>query len=136
MLYPVQYCIRQSVPHGSNYAFTVEEQLTVRWVAQPWIIFHNPICVSCRLKIDYTVSESGVFSDTFNVVDQVVAKDSILEWEVKKPLVQTSSRTSHSVTIYNNDGVDRTLYVLIVGWTDTKLVYNGTIYCIGAEDLP
>jgi len=136
MIYPCQYLVRTQILPGLNYQFVVEQQLTVRWLAEAWIIFHNPLTApNAGFKVVYSVAQSSVFSDTYTVVDETVTPGSIYEWEVKKPLVQSSSRTTHAVTMTNHDSVSRWMYCLITGWTDTKLTLPSTVYAIGAEGL-
>lgn len=133
MIYPVQILVRQDILAGDNYEFTAESVLPVRFVNDPWLIFHNKEGNDIELRIIYTAMQSSVFSDSFTLVDEVIPAGTIYQHNFKVPLVQENAHTVHSIRFKNGDTVQRTLYGIISGWTDTLVTQPGTVFAIGAN---
>ena len=101
MLIPIEYLVRQQLLAAGTYSFVVENLLTVRFAVDCALTFHNPFSSSSSIQINYTVAQSGVFSDTYDVADEVVVIDSVYTYQFKVPLVRTNSYKSHAVTMTN-----------------------------------
>lgn len=134
MIYPVSYLIRQEVlANGGEYIFTVEDQLSVRFVADAYLTFHNPNSANAEFKITYTVAKSAIFSDSFSIVDEIVPANNIYAYACKIPLIR-EGYFYHAVTMKNLDVThDYYLYTTITGWTDTKLTLPANLVAIGME---
>lgn len=130
MLYAVQLLLRQSVPNGTPYVFTLEDQVDIQAVMGASFRFYNPTAgadPSADFKIQVTVAKSGLFSDTYTLIDQNVPKGTTVVHEFDQPIVK-DSLTTHTITYTNNDvGGDRTLYGILSGWTDVKTVLSNYI---------
>jgi len=131
MIYAVQILVRQSVANGTPHVFTLEDQIDVQAVFGASFRFFNPATVgadpSADLKIQATVAQSGLFSDTYTVLDQNVPLDSTVVHQFDGPIVK-NSLTTHTITFTNNDvGGDKTLYGIFAGWTDVKTVLSNYI---------
>lgn len=128
MLYPVQILVRLTVNNASYVDFVVEDQLPVRQLFDAKFRFFNTSATTCSLRIQYTVAQSSVFSDTFTPVNEAVALGGVLNYDFSLPLIQDSLVT-HVVRYINGDTAPRVLYGIISGWTDVKQVlstYIGT----------
>lgn len=123
MIYGVQKLIRYEVDAGGTYEFTVEDQLDVNYVMGAFLRFYNNTTTTCSLRIQYTVAQSGVFSDTYTAVNSAVALGATYTHEFQLPLVK-SSKVTHAVRFTNGDGVDRYVYAIIGGWTDINQVLS------------
>lgn len=133
MIYPCQILVREDVLAGSYYEFTAESVLPVRFINDAYLIFHNRETADCELRVIYTASQSNVFSDSYTVLDETIPPGTIYQFPFRVSLIQDNSHTIHSIRFTNNDPVDRTLYGLITGWTDTKVVMPATVFAIGAN---
>lgn len=123
MIYAIQKLVRYEVDAGGTYEFTVEDQLDVNYVMGAFLRFYNNTADSCALRIQYTVAQSGVFTDTYTPVNSAVAKTATYTYEFQLPLVK-SSKVAHAVRFTNSDAVDRYLYAIIGGWTDINQVLS------------
>ncbi len=130
MIYAVQILIRQSVPNGTPFVFVLEDQVDVQAVMGASFRFYNPTAgadPSADFKLQVTVAQSGLFSDTYTLLDENVPKGSTVVHQFDQPLVK-NSLTRHTLTYTNNDtGGDRTLYGILSGWTDVKTVLSNYI---------
>jgi hypothetical protein len=126
MIYPVHILVRQEVTTGTPYAFNVEDQLQTKFLQDPVLRFFNPSGTDFELKIEYTIAQSAVFSDTYTAVDQVVAAGAMYPHEFQQPLIQ-DGLVVHPVTWTNNEATPRYVYCLISGWTDSMTVLDGYI---------
>ena len=123
MIYGVQNLIRYQVEAGSYYDFTVEDQLDVAYVMGAYLRFYNNTTDDCALRIQYTVAQTGVFSDTYTAVSTAVTKTATYSYDFQLPIVK-SSKVTHAVRFTNNDASDRYLYAIIGGWTDLNQVLS------------
>jgi hypothetical protein len=130
MIYAVQLLLRQSVANGTPYVFTLEEMIDVRAVMGASFRFYNSTAgadPSADFKIQVTVAQSGVFSDTYTVLDENVPLGTTVVHTFDQPIVK-GSLTQHTLTYTNNDtGGDRTLYGVLSGWTDVKTVLSNYV---------
>lgn len=130
MIYAVQILFKQSVPNGTPYVFALEDQIDVRTIMGASFRFFNPTAgadPSADFKLQVTVAQSGLFSDTYTLLDQTVPKGTTVVHEFAQPVVK-GSLTKHTITFTNNDtGGDRTLYGILAGWTDVKTVLSNYI---------
>jgi hypothetical protein len=130
MIYAVQILIRQSVANGTPYVFTLEDQIDVQAVMGASFRFYNPTAganPSADFKLQVTVAQSGLFSDTYTLLDSNVPKGTTVAHVFDQPIVK-GSLTTHTLTYTNNDtGGDRTLYGILSGWSDVKTVLSNYI---------
>lgn len=126
MIYGVQKLVRYEVSASSYYDFTVEDQLDVNYVMGAFIRFCNNTTDDCEFRVQYTVAQTGVFSDTYTAVDTAVTKTATYTYEFQLPLVK-SSKITHAVRFTNNDLSDRYLYAIIGGWTDINQVLSAYV---------
>jgi hypothetical protein len=130
MIYAAQLLFRVSVPHGTPYVFSLEDQIDMQAVMGASFRFFNPASgadPSANFKVQVTVAQSGIFSDTYTLVDTAVPKGALVLQEFAQPIVKDSLVT-HTITFTNNDtGGDRTLYGIFSGWTDVKTVLSNYI---------
>ena len=133
MIYPVQYLdVTDALTHDEVYSVTINSLLTnVRFIIQPKIVFHNPDASSCLFTLSYGVSQSGVFSDSYGIVEETLTAGNRYVYECEDNLVRENSYVSYSATITNLDTVARSFYLIVSGWTDLKLSLNAQIYTIG-----
>jgi hypothetical protein len=126
MIYGVQKLVRYEVSASSYYDFTVEDQLDVNYVMGAFIRFYNNTTDDCEFRVQYTVAQTGVFSDTYTAVDTAVIKTATYTYEFQLPLVK-SSKITPAVRFTNNDLSDRYLYAIIGGWTDINQVLSSYV---------
>jgi len=117
----VQILIRQSVANGTPFSFVLEDQIPVQAVMGASFRFYNADAdPSSDFKLQVTVAQSGLFSDTYTLVDENVPKGATVVHIFDQPIVK-DSLTFHTLTYTNNDlGGDRELYGIFSGWSDIK----------------
>ena len=126
MIYAVQELVRATISAGSTHAFVLEDQIDVQAVMDAAIRFYNPTSVALSFKVEATVAQSGVFSDTFTLVDESVAAGALTSLSLVGPVAKDSLVT-HTVTFTNADAADQTAYAVITGWSDIKTVLSDYI---------
>jgi hypothetical protein len=126
MIYPVQILVYQAVPAGQTHSFILEDQLDIQAVMDPTFRFFNKEGTDARFQVVYNIAQSGVFSDSYTMVDDAVPLGGTLLYTFGQPITK-NSLTVHTLKFVNNDGVSRTLYGLFTGWCDIKTVVSGYI---------
>lgn len=129
MIYAVQILFKQSVSNGTPYVFALEDQLDVQAIMGASFRFFNPASgadPSANFKLQVTVAQGSLFSDTYTLMDEVVPKGTTVVHTFDQPVVK-GSLTQHTITFTNNDTGDRTLYGIMSGWTDVKTVLSNYI---------
>jgi hypothetical protein len=126
MIYPVNILLRQAVVAGQTYSFILEDQLDVQAIMDPTFRFFNGEGTDVRFQVIYNIAQSGVFSDTYTVLDESVPLGGTLLYTFGQPVTK-NALTVHTLKFVNDDSVSRTLYGLFTGWCDIKTVVSGYI---------
>ena len=130
MIYAVQLLFKQVVPNGTPLIFSLEDQIDVQTIMGATFRFYNPTAgadPSADFKIQVTVAQGSIFSDTYLLLNANVPKGTTVVHEFGQPILK-GSLTTHTITYTNNDtGGDRTLYGILSGWTDVKTVLSNYI---------
>lgn len=120
MIVPVQILISDTVSPGVPYVLVVEEALLTEALMDAQVRFYNPnVDPTVGVKLQQTVSETAVFSDTFTLIDTTLPLAGTLLHQFDSVLLQ-DSRVVHTLTLTNNDLFDRLIYAVLSGWVDIR----------------